>query len=374
MVVEAAVAAVLVEEMWWRQLDSIVSAVSFGLMSMFLAIAILEHFLRPLAHTLEHAPPRGIRHRLLLFLSRGGAAMPFHGVPHQLSEVHKKRTLYHPELPSASRHFVCYSSIGHAFGPKKRVVLNNPNVQIEDTTRFSIGMFEVARAFTNFALDTTENTKVVAGRGAMPIFLSVIVLKSIATRPAVDRKEQASNTSGLPLKIVTWQVYRALVPRPRRLPSMVLLLVVVFGSQSTDRTEPLFDGADDTMAIFLALRSPKLEVLGLTTTFGNVHTALATRNALHLKATKLRIASFVHGSDGLRIASFVHGSDGHCGSRLMPPMLGQKQASMLNIVTGSHIWVEDKDLSWVDGEVFRIDGQNAHVRTTKGKAARGYLY
>nr|ACG46558.1 hypothetical protein [Zea mays]ACG48310.1 hypothetical protein [Zea mays] len=33
------------------------------------------------------------------------------------------------------------------------------------------------------------------------------------------------------------------------------------------------------------------------------------------KATKLRIASFVHGSNGLRIASFVHGSDGHCGSR-----------------------------------------------------------
>ncbi|AQK97818.1 Myosin family protein with Dil domain [Zea mays] len=43
------------------------------------------------------------------------------------------------------------------------------------------------------------------------------------------------------------------------------------------------------------------------------------------------------------------------------------QASMLNIVIGSHVWVEDKDLSWVDGEVFRIDGQNAHVHTTKGK-------
>jgi myosin V len=40
---------------------------------------------------------------------------------------------------------------------------------------------------------------------------------------------------------------------------------------------------------------------------------------------------------------------------------------MLNIVTGSHIWVEDKDLSRVDGEVFQIDGQNAHVRTTKGE-------
>ncbi|CAL4961730.1 unnamed protein product [Urochloa decumbens] len=42
-------------------------------------------------------------------------------------------------------------------------------------------------------------------------------------------------------------------------------------------------------------------------------------------------------------------------------------ASMLNIVIGSHVWVEDKDLAWVDGEVFRIDGQNAHIRTTKGK-------
>ncbi|XP_066312429.1 myosin-17-like isoform X3 [Miscanthus floridulus] len=42
-------------------------------------------------------------------------------------------------------------------------------------------------------------------------------------------------------------------------------------------------------------------------------------------------------------------------------------ASTLNIVIGTHVWVEDKDLSWVDGEVFRIDGQNAHVRTTKGK-------
>uniref|UniRef100_A0A0D9YE15 Myosin motor domain-containing protein n=1 Tax=Oryza glumipatula TaxID=40148 RepID=A0A0D9YE15_9ORYZ len=40
---------------------------------------------------------------------------------------------------------------------------------------------------------------------------------------------------------------------------------------------------------------------------------------------------------------------------------------MLNIVIGSHVWVEDKDSAWVDGEVFRIDGNNAHVRTTKGK-------
>ncbi|KAL6857103.1 hypothetical protein ACP4OV_018485 [Aristida adscensionis] len=30
--------------------------------------------------------------------------------------------------------------------------------------------------------------------------------------------------------------------------------------------------------------------------------------------------------------------------------------------------VEDKDLAWIDGEVFRIDGQNAHVRTKRGKS------
>ncbi|KAI4983680.1 hypothetical protein ZWY2020_025546 [Hordeum vulgare] len=89
------------------------------------------------------------------------------------------------------------------------------------------------------------------------------------------------------------------------------------------------------MAIFVALRSPELEVVGLTTIFGNVYTALATRNALHLletagrtdipvtegshvtqgtlnplhhvcinKATKLRIASLVHGSDGLGNQNF----------------------------------------------------------------------
>ncbi|XP_020195317.1 myosin-17 isoform X12 [Aegilops tauschii subsp. strangulata] len=42
-------------------------------------------------------------------------------------------------------------------------------------------------------------------------------------------------------------------------------------------------------------------------------------------------------------------------------------APVLNIVIGSHVWVADKDLTWIDGEVFKIDGQNAHVCTTKGK-------
>uniref|UniRef100_A0A2P2KN23 Inosine/uridine-preferring nucleoside hydrolase domain-containing protein n=1 Tax=Rhizophora mucronata TaxID=61149 RepID=A0A2P2KN23_RHIMU len=44
----------------------------------------------------------------------------------------------------------------------------------------------------------------------------------------------------------------------------------------------LFGFSDDAMAIFLALRSPEVEVIGLTTVFGNVYTTLSTRNALHL--------------------------------------------------------------------------------------------
>lgn len=83
-------------------------------------------------------------------------------------------------------------------------------------------------------------------------------------------------------------------------------------------------GIDDAMAIFLALQSPEVEVIGLTTIFGNVYTTLATRNALHLleiagrsdipvaegshttlmKVTKLRIADFVHGTDGLGNQNF----------------------------------------------------------------------
>lgn len=83
-------------------------------------------------------------------------------------------------------------------------------------------------------------------------------------------------------------------------------------------------GIDDAMAIFVALQSPEVEVIGLTTIYGNVYTSLATRNALHLlefaersdipvaegshvtvtKGTKLRIADFVHGSDGLGNQNF----------------------------------------------------------------------
>lgn len=77
-------------------------------------------------------------------------------------------------------------------------------------------------------------------------------------------------------------------------------------------------GIDDCMAIMMAFQTPEVEVLGLTTVFGNVTTEDATRNALllceiaghpgvpvaegspePLKGGKPRVADFVHGSDGL---------------------------------------------------------------------------
>lgn len=77
-------------------------------------------------------------------------------------------------------------------------------------------------------------------------------------------------------------------------------------------------GIDDSMAILMAFQSPELDILGLTTVFGNVHTEDATHNALllceiagrpdipvaegssePLKRGKPRIADFVHGSNGL---------------------------------------------------------------------------
>jgi purine nucleosidase len=84
-------------------------------------------------------------------------------------------------------------------------------------------------------------------------------------------------------------------------------------------------GIDDAMAIFLALRSPELELIGLTTIFGNVHTALSTTNALRL----LEVAGqshipVAHGADAPLArayrgpVAFIHGEDGQ-GNAHLPP-------------------------------------------------------
>jgi len=88
-------------------------------------------------------------------------------------------------------------------------------------------------------------------------------------------------------------------------------------------------GIDDAMAIFYALRSPELEVLGLSTVYGNAHTETCTINALRLLEIAGRtdipvaaganrpLASKFHGP-----ADFVHGTDGQ-GNLFLPPPAGK---------------------------------------------------
>lgn len=38
-----------------------------------------------------------------------------------------------------------------------------------------------------------------------------------------------------------------------------------------------------------------------------------------------------------------------------------------NISVGSHVWVEDAQLAWVDGQVTKINGDNVEIQTSNGK-------
>ncbi|KAG7573814.1 Ribonucleoside hydrolase-like [Arabidopsis suecica] len=103
----------------------------------------------------------------------------------------------------------------------------------------------------------------------------------------------------------------------------------VLGISSTNREKLIIDtdpGIDDSMAIMMAFQTPELEILGLTTVFGNVSTQDATRNALLL----CEIAGFpdvpvAEGSSeplkgGIpRVADFVHGKNGLGDVSLPPP-------------------------------------------------------
>nr|CAD1838573.1 unnamed protein product [Ananas comosus var. bracteatus] len=89
-------------------------------------------------------------------------------------------------------------------------------------------------------------------------------------------------------------------------------------------------GIDDSMTILMAFQAKEIEVIGLTTIFGNVSTEDATRNALLLCEiaghTEVPVAEGspepLKGGEP-RIADFVHGSDG-LGNIFLPPPNGKK--------------------------------------------------
>lgn len=75
-------------------------------------------------------------------------------------------------------------------------------------------------------------------------------------------------------------------------------------------------GIDDAMAIFFAFQSPEFEVLGLTTTFGNVPVTMSAQNALTLCDIAGRDIPVTKGvgmpwvGPESTYAHFVHGDDG----------------------------------------------------------------
>ena len=95
-------------------------------------------------------------------------------------------------------------------------------------------------------------------------------------------------------------------------------------------------GIDDAMAIYFAVAHPQLELLGLTTVFGNVPTELATSNALRLCEIAQIDIPVCHGEetglDGTHrpYPDYVHGKDGLGEINLPPP---QRSADKRHAVT-----------------------------------------
>ena len=75
-------------------------------------------------------------------------------------------------------------------------------------------------------------------------------------------------------------------------------------------------GIDDAMAIFYAAAAPDIELLGLTTIFGNVTTKTATRNALRLLEAAGLDLPVAHGAEAPLVlppftpSAHVHGDEG----------------------------------------------------------------
>ncbi len=99
-------------------------------------------------------------------------------------------------------------------------------------------------------------------------------------------------------------------------------------SASFPRTPVILDcdpGHDDAIAILLALASPEIELLGVTTVYGNQTLGKTTTNALRVLDLVGRADVPVHaGADrplrrDLTVASHVHGETGLDGPALAPP-------------------------------------------------------
>ncbi|MEQ6888075.1 nucleoside hydrolase [Halomonas sp. CS7] len=89
-------------------------------------------------------------------------------------------------------------------------------------------------------------------------------------------------------------------------------------------------GVDDAQAIAIALRHPEIELLGMTTTYGNVDVETATHNALLLAELAGREIPVAQGAAGPMVKdrhpppAHIHGANG-LGDIALPPVTGQAE-------------------------------------------------
>lgn len=43
------------------------------------------------------------------------------------------------------------------------------------------------------------------------------------------------------------------------------------------------------------------------------------------------------------------------------------QGTPTNIIVGSHVWIEDSDVAWIDGLVLNVNGQEIEIQASNGK-------
>lgn len=55
----------------------------------------------------------------------------------------------------------------------------------------------------------------------------------------------------------------------------------------------------------------------------------------------------------------------HCNKKMIPYL--NLQGTPVNIIVGSHVWIEDPEVSWIDGQVLKINGTDAEIEDTNGK-------
>lgn len=49
------------------------------------------------------------------------------------------------------------------------------------------------------------------------------------------------------------------------------------------------------------------------------------------------------------------------------------QGIPVNITVGSHVWVEDPSVAWIDAQVSEVNGQEVQVQTSDGRTVQQTL-